>query len=155
MIRRRFWPNHEKACSQRAVLSYEKLTDVNRKRARLQDMAAESLIDFDELRATLVALEETRDTTRSELAKLQAHGERLAELERDRDALMERYAGMLPETLDALSPEERHRAYKLIKLTVNLSTDSTLEVNGALGDVAEVCKEGNAIEIIVYCMNTM
>jgi hypothetical protein len=118
-------------------------------------MAAESLIDFDELRATLVALEETRDTTRSELAKLQAHGERLAELERDRDALMEGYAGMLPETLDALSPEERHRAYKLIKLTVNLSTDSTLEVNGALGDVAEVCKEGNAIEIIVYCMNTM
>jgi hypothetical protein len=36
----------------------ENLADVDRKRARFQDMAAEGLIHFDELRAKLVALEE-------------------------------------------------------------------------------------------------
>jgi hypothetical protein len=71
---------------------------------------------------------------------LEARSEQLAELERDRDTLMERYVWMVPEALDALVPEERHRVYKLLKLRVNLSTDRTLEVSGALGDVAEVCE---------------
>jgi hypothetical protein len=33
----------------------------------------------------------------------------LAELEHDRDALLERYAGLVPEALDALEAEELHR----------------------------------------------
>ena len=117
----------------------EKLADTDQKRAHLQDMAAEGLIDFDELRAKLVALEETCDTARRELARLEARREQLAELERDRDTLIERYAGMVPEALDALVPEKRHRVYNLLKLRVNLSTDRALEVSGALGDVADVC----------------
>jgi site-specific DNA recombinase len=83
----------------------DRLAEVDHKRARFQDMAAEGLIDFDELRAKLVALEETRDTTRKELAALEARRDQLAELERDRDTLMERYAGMVPDALDALVPE--------------------------------------------------
>ena len=103
-------------------------------------MAAEGLIDFDELRAKLVALEESRDTARRGLARLEARREQLAELERDRDTLIERYAGMVPEALDALVPEKRHRVYNLLKLRVNLSTDRAQEVSGALGDVADVCE---------------
>jgi hypothetical protein len=52
-------------------------------------MAADGLIDFDELRARLAALEETRETARLELAALEGHRLMLAELERDRDSLME------------------------------------------------------------------
>jgi hypothetical protein len=37
----------------------ERISEVGRKRSSFQDMAAEGLIDFDELRAKLVALEET------------------------------------------------------------------------------------------------
>jgi hypothetical protein len=92
------------------------------------------------LRAKLVALEVTHDTARRELAALEARRERLAELERDRDTLMKRYAGMVPEAFDALVLEERHCVYKLLKLKVILSTGRTLEVSGALGDVTEVCK---------------
>jgi hypothetical protein len=47
---------------------------------------------------------------------------------------------MMPEALDALVPEERHRVYKLLKLRVNLSPDRALEVSGALADVDEVCE---------------
>jgi hypothetical protein len=118
----------------------EKLADTNQKRSRFQDMAAEGLIDFDELHAKLIALEETRDTAHRELAALEARREQLAELERDRDTLIERYAGMVPKALDSLVPEERHRIYMLLKLRVNLSTDRGLEVSEALGDVGEICE---------------
>ena len=38
----------------------EKLAEIDRKRSGFQDMAAEGLITFDELRAKLAALDETR-----------------------------------------------------------------------------------------------
>jgi hypothetical protein len=71
---------------------------------------------------------------------LEARREQLAELERDRDTLIERYAGIVHEALDALVPEERHRVYNLLKLSVNLSTDRALEVSGSLIEVSEICK---------------
>jgi septal ring factor EnvC (AmiA/AmiB activator) len=74
----------------------EKLADTDRKRARFHDLAAEGLIGFDELRAKLVDLEETRATAQRELATLEARREQLAELERDRDTLIERYAAWCP-----------------------------------------------------------
>ena len=64
----------------------------------------------------------------------------MADLERDRDTLIERYAGIVSEALDALVPEERHRVYNLLKLSVNLSTDRALEVSGSLGDVSKICE---------------
>jgi hypothetical protein len=75
-------------------------------------MAAERLIDFEELRAQLTALEDTRKTAERELRALQHRTERLAQLERDRDSLLEGYAGVLPEAIDALESEERHWVYR-------------------------------------------
>ena len=69
----------------------------------------EGLIDFDELRAKLSILEETRRTAQRELEALLTRKELLTELEHDRDALLERYAGLVPEALDALEAEELHR----------------------------------------------
>ena len=63
---------------------------MGRKRARYQEMAAEGLIDFEELRARLTALEETRRTAGQELRALQRRTGHLAQLERDRDSLLER-----------------------------------------------------------------
>jgi hypothetical protein len=44
---------------------------VSRKRVRYQEMAAEDLIGFDELRARIAELEETRRTADRELSTLQ------------------------------------------------------------------------------------
>jgi hypothetical protein len=49
----------------------DKLADVSRKRVRYQEMAAEDLIGFDELRARIAELEETRRTADRELSTLQ------------------------------------------------------------------------------------
>lgn len=78
-------------------------------------MAAKGLIDFYELRIKLAALEETREQARRELEALEGRRERLAELELDRDTLLERYAGLVPRPLDTLDAEQRHQLYKMYK----------------------------------------
>jgi hypothetical protein len=65
----------------------------------------------------------------------------LATLELDRDALVGRYTQMVPEDIDALTPEKRHHVYKLLKLQVRLHADgTTFEVSGMFGDELTVCK---------------
>jgi len=54
-----------------------KLAEADQRRASFQDMAAEGLITFDELRTKLAALEETRQLARRELDVLEDRRERL------------------------------------------------------------------------------
>jgi hypothetical protein len=58
---------------------------------------------------------------------------RLSELERDWETLLASYAGMVPEALNDLDPEERHRLYKLLALEVKAYPDKSLELSGTLG----------------------
>jgi hypothetical protein len=112
----------------------EKLAEADRRRARFQDMAADGLIAFDELRAKLAALEETRELAQRELGILRDRQERLGDLERDKAALLERYAGMVPGELDDLGPEERNRVYKMLGLGVTVRPSGVLEISGTFGE---------------------
>jgi DNA repair exonuclease SbcCD ATPase subunit len=93
-------------------------------------MAAEGLIEFEELRARLVALEETRETAERELKALKHRTDRLARLKRDRDSLLEAYADAVPEAVDALASEERHRVYRMIGMKARIAIDGSLELSG-------------------------
>ena len=139
MMERERAGNHGKPEDEAAVW-LDRLGALERKRANLQDMAAEGLITFDELRAKLAAVEDTRQTARRELAALESRIERLRDLGRDRDALLENYAEMIPEALDVLQPEERHRVYKMLRLRAVAFPGGSLEVSGALGEELLVCK---------------
>jgi site-specific DNA recombinase len=116
------------------------LAEVDRKRSGSQDLAAEGLITLDELRAKLAYLEETRQKAEKELETLKHRRRHLEELERDKDAVLETYARMAPEALDALTPDERHQFYKMLRLRVTAYPDSSLEVSGAFGEGVDVCK---------------
>jgi hypothetical protein len=118
----------------------DKLTEVDRKRARYQEMAADDLITFDELRARLAELDNTRSVAERELQALRSHKELVGEVEADRDSLLDSLTGMAPNALDSLAPEERHHVYKMLKLRVTVSLDGTLEVSGAFGDDFTMCK---------------
>jgi site-specific DNA recombinase len=109
----------------------KKLAEVNRKRSAYQDQQAEGLITLDELRSKHAALEETRGTARRELAALKEQRECIEHLEQDANALLEHYASMVPEALDGLTPEERHRVYKMMRLKVTMYADGLAEVTGA------------------------
>lgn len=82
----------------------ERISEADRKRAAFQDMAAEGLITFDELRTKLAALEETREVAERELAAVRGYKESIERLERDKDAVLEHHATLAPEALDELTP---------------------------------------------------
>ena len=86
-----------------------KIAEVDRTRGRYQDMAAEGLITFDELRTKLAALEDTREAARRELDALAERRERLAELEGDKAALLETYSEKASEGLDTSRPRSATR----------------------------------------------
>ena len=116
-----------------------KLGEVDRKRSGFQDMAAEGLITFDELREKLADLEDIRKTARRELEALEGRRERLEELERDCETLMKSYAGMMPEVLDTLMPEERQQIHSMLRLRVSAGADGTVEISGVFGSDLSVC----------------
>jgi len=111
---------------------FERLAAVDRKRSGYLDLAAEEIIGRDELRAKLAELEEDRESAEREIAALEGRRERLERLERDRDAVMDDYAGAVPGSLDDLGPEERHQVYKMLRLKVLAYPDKSLEVSGAI-----------------------
>jgi site-specific DNA recombinase len=96
----------------------DKLEEVDRKRARYQEMATDNLITFDELRGRLAELDDARRIAEHELETLRNHEERIAELEADRDALLDSLADIAPDALGSLATEERHHVYKMLRLRV-------------------------------------
>ncbi len=54
--------------------------------------------------------------------------EHIAQLERDKEAVLEHYAAIAPEALDLLAPEERKHLYKMLRLTAVQHPDGTVEV---------------------------
>lgn len=117
----------------------DKIAEADRKRSAFQEMAAEDLITFVELRTKLVELDETRQTAEKELEALQHRRERIEGLRRDRDALLESYAGIVSEKLDDLASEERHRIYRTLRMQIVAHADETLEVSGAFSGSFKVC----------------
>ena len=94
----------------------------------------EGLLSHDELRTKLAALDETRETARRELALLEGRREKVAELEADRDALLDHLESVAPEELDVLTPEERHELYKVLGLRVIAREDGNHEASIAYMD---------------------
>ena len=112
----------------------EKIAEVDQERRGYLRLAAKGHITDDELDEVLADLEDTRKAAEIEVQTLRSHRQVLAQLERDKDAILESYARMTPEALDKLSPEERHGVYKMLRLKVAANPDGSLEVTGALQD---------------------
>jgi len=91
-------------------------------------MAATDLITFDELRARLAELDDTRTIAERALETLRTHRKRIGGLEADRDTLLDSSVGVAPDDLESLTPEERHHVYKMLKLRVIVCSDEALEV---------------------------
>jgi hypothetical protein len=110
----------------------EKLGEVERMRRGYQEMAAKCLMTLDDLSARLDEIENTRATALRALGAIEDRRERVEELERDRDVLLEAYAGATPEILEGLEPAERHRVYRMLRLEVLIGLDGSL--NGSIAN---------------------
>lgn len=114
-----------------AISLAERITGCDRLRRAYQDQQAAGLMTLEELAARLEELERTRQSARHDLERLGMRRKRAEELERDRDAVIQSYAGMVPGALEALSGEERRRLYGMLRLEVMPRPDG-FEVRGAL-----------------------
>ena len=111
----------------------EKLSEIEQMRRSYQEQAAKGYMTLEELGAALQELDESRKTAERELAAIKGRRERIEQLERDKDTLLQQYAEVAPEAMDALTPEERHSVYKMLRLEVLVHPNETLEVSGAFG----------------------
>jgi len=96
------------------------------------DQQAEGIISMTELKGKLAALDERRVVADRELAKLLHHQERIAQLERETEALMERCRFEAREGLDLYTPQDRHDAYRTLGINVLAHPDGTLELTGSV-----------------------
>jgi hypothetical protein len=112
----------------------DKLAEVNQMRRGYQEQAAIGHMTFDELGVALSDLEETRKSVERELHLVRNRLERVEQLERDKDALHENYFGIAPDALEALTPEERHDFYKIVRLQVTIYPNCDLEISWAGGE---------------------
>ena len=98
----------------------------------------------DELDEALAELEETRMMAEEQLAAIRGRKEIIEELERDRDTLLESYAKMTTEALDALTPQERRQVYGMLRLRVEVAADGTMEARGVLSEnIRVLCENGH------------
>lgn len=114
-----------------------KITETDAERRGYHRLAVKGHMTEEELAAALSELDEIRETAECELETARARGEALECLERDRDALLESYAGMVGEDLGDLDDEERHRIYRLLRLGVRFCPDWPLEIMGSFAKVGE------------------
>src|SRR5215204_1636556 len=117
---------------------FDKLSEIDSKRSRYIDLAADGVMSRDELKAKLARLGETRENAEKELKALRTRQEKLEELQRDKDTVLEHYTTLAPEALDSLAPEERHRLYRMLRLKIVAHLDETIELTGDLMGTAEV-----------------
>jgi hypothetical protein len=107
------------------------LEKIKRMRSGYLDQQAKEIISMAELKAKIAALDERRTVVEQELRKRLQQQERIAQLERDTEALMERYRFEAREGLDLYTPQDRHEAYKALGIKVIAHPDGTTELTGS------------------------
>jgi hypothetical protein len=123
----------------------ENLSEIEQERRGYLRLAAKGHMSDDDLAEALAELDETRSIAESELKAIRGREAALEELERDRDALLESYAGMMPEALDSLAPEERCQVYGMLRLKVEILADGSMEARGALSETLQVLYENGQV----------
>ena len=113
-----------------------RIFEANEKRRRYQEMAAEGLIDFGELREKLFELDEQKELAEREIEALQGREQRLDQMRRDKDDLLDELVAMTPRLIDELPSEERVRIYETLGLRVTSGEDGTLEITGDLAGLS-------------------
>ncbi len=108
------------------------MSEADTKRRRYQEMAAEGLIEFEELRERLAEFDEEKKIAEREIRALREKSERIEEMRHNKDALLERLMEITPPRLDEIGSEERHRIYRTIGLRVTSTEDGNLTATGEL-----------------------
>lgn len=102
------------------------VSEIERKEERLLDLRLEGDITTEQYRTKNAGLVESKQAAEGRLIEVRLRRGRLTEIERDKEALLAHYAGLIPRNLDTLEPEERRTIYRMMRLTVLAAPDGSL-----------------------------
>jgi hypothetical protein len=108
----------------------QKIAEYSQQRRAFQEQQAAGLMTLEELRERLEELENTRKLAQAELEALADREGRIKELEKDRDALLQSMAEVVPSALESLMGEDKDKLYRMLRLEVTPSNEG-YEVSGA------------------------
>jgi hypothetical protein len=111
------------------------------KRSRYQDQEAEGLMTREELRTKLAELDEAIGLAEGEIEKLRCHEERIRTMEEAGEELIERYAKLIPEELQNLSPAEKRRIYQTLQVSISVPQDGEIKIKLPFPDEEDFCRE--------------
>jgi hypothetical protein len=104
------------------------MSEADAKGRRYQEMAAEGLIEFGELRERL----QENEIADREIRNLREKSECIQKMRRNKDALLGRLAKITPSRIDEIGSVERHKIYRMLGLKVVTNKDGTLTATGEL-----------------------
>lgn len=119
-------PDREMAAYARRV------AEVERKRAAFQDMAAEGLIPFGELRAKLTGLDDVRGAAEAEVEKLRGARERLEFLKQERDYVLGELARVSNGAGEDMTPDDKAAQYRGMSLKALADQEGNVELTGGV-----------------------
>jgi len=88
------------------------------------------LMTLEELGSKLHELDNARKRAQAELEGLTRCQEHIKQLEKDREALLKSMGEIIPYALEGLTPEERNKIYRMLRLEVT-PLEEGYEVSGA------------------------
>ena len=101
----------------------KRISEIERKEERLLDLRLEGDITTEQFRAKSAALQEAKEVATVSLETARARRERLEDFERDKEAVLEYHARLVPEDLGGLTPEQRQSLYRMMRLKVLAAPD--------------------------------
>ena len=96
----------------------KRLPEIERKEERLLDLRLEGDTTAEQFRDRSGALRETEEAATAGVEAARARRSRREDFERDKEALLEYHARLVPEDLDGLVPEQRRTLYRMMRLKV-------------------------------------
>ena len=119
----------------------ERISALEKKISRAQDLAIEGLVSKEQLREKVEALGAEKRAAERELKVLEDRRGHLEQLEQDRRVMLNLYAQGLMGAFDHFPAEDRHEVYKKLKLRALAYRDGMLELAGSFD--ANVLPTGN------------
>jgi hypothetical protein len=113
------------------VIQSLQLSEDARLRRAYQDQQATGLMTLEELASRLEELEVARKALEAELQAVERSKQKVMDLERDREAVLDSLAESIPEALDKLTDEEINKVHRKLSLRVVPSEDG-YEATGVL-----------------------
>ena len=103
----------------------KRISETERKEERLLDLRLEGDITAQQFREKSAALQEAKSAAAAGLEAARTRRERRGGFERDKRALLDFHARLIPEDLDGLTPEQRRDLYRMMRLRFQ-ARDGTL-----------------------------